>query len=272
MLNKILTEQKEQETEEQFLLKQLYQGNPTAFWTLWKRHQNYLYSRCLTWMNGNQADAEEALSLARLKAWEKLPKHAEKITNPKAWLTRFTYNLCVDIHRGRQRGAVGIESIEEMAVAGNEDVASSSVSPEISMLSSELEMYIRHAIDNLPPKLRQTFILYCYWEMSYADIAQHLAISNPNVRKRIQNARDILQKQLTPYLSGLEKSPISNSPLPSLKKEELQSDKSKSALTDFQMPITTGCIPQPINYKVTATCLESLPHPWYNLQCLQGWR
>lgn len=272
MLDNILTEQKEQETEEQFLSKPLDKGNTTAFSQLWNKHHGYLYKCCLISMNGNKTDADEALSQVAVKVWEKLPKHASKITNPKAWLTRFTYNLCVDIHRERYRGATGVESIEEMALTGNEIVAPSGASPESVLMRGEMEMYIRQAIDNLPPKLRQTFILYCYREMSYADIAQHLAISNPNVRKRIQKARDILQKQLTPYLSGLEKSPISNSPLPSLKKEKLQSNKSKSALSDFQMPITAGCIPQPINYKVTATCLESLPHPWYSSLSLQGWR
>lgn len=241
----------------------------SIFWQLWGQHQDYLKSRCLTWMNYNSIDAEEALSLARLKAWEKMPKHADKITNPKAWLTRLTYHLCVDIHRERKRGAMGVESIEEMAVAGNEEVAASNVSPEVSILGSELETYIRHAIDNLPPKLRQTFILYCDWEMPYADIAQYLGISNPNVRKRIQNGRVLLQQQLTPYLSGLENSPVSNSARFSLKrgkpKEEFKSDS--------HTPINAGCIPQSINnYKVTVTCLVSLSHPWYNSPSLQGWR
>ena len=257
--------------EEKLLLKRLSQGDERAFWQLWEQHQNYLRKCCLNWMGGNPIDAEEALSRVTLKVWKKLPKYADKINNLKSWLRKLTYRLCMDIHRERKRGAMGVESIEEVAVAGNGEVASSGASPELSVLGSELEMYIRQAIDNLPPKLRETFILYCYWEMPYTDIAQHLAISNPNVRKRIQKAREILQKQLTPYLSGLE-----NSPLPPLKKgepkEKLKSDQSKSALSDSHTPINTGCIPQSINYKVTATCLLSLQHPWYNLPSLQGWR
>ncbi|MEQ8962699.1 MAG: RNA polymerase sigma factor [Coleofasciculus sp. C2-GNP5-27] len=262
--------------EEQILLKRLSQGDKTAFWQLWTQHQDYLKRCCLNWMGGNPIDAEEALSRVTLKVWKKLPKHAEKIENLRAWLRRLTYHLCADIHRERKRSAMGVESIEEIAVTGNEDVASSGASPELSILGSELEMYICQAIDNLPPKLRETFILYCYWEMPYTDIAQHLAISNPNVRKRIQKARELLQKQLTPYLSGLENSPRLNSPLPSLKKgepkEKLKSDQSKSALSDSHIPISAGCIPQSINYKVTATCLVSLSHPWYNSPSLQGWR
>lgn len=300
----------ETESEEQTLLKRLSQGDKSAFWPLWARHQHYLESRCRTWMGGNPTDAEEALSRASLKAWNKLPKHAEKIVNPKAWLIRLTYNLCVDIHREHKRGAVGIESIDEMAVAGNEIAASSSESPESAILRREMEMYIRRAIDNLPPGLRDAFILRCYQEMPYSDIAKQLALSNANVRKRIQKARGLLQKQLEKYLSGLDDSPASL-PLPSsLKRGKLQEaeltpplvgeGKGKSSvlargahsfplvgerlgerlpepsdeltISDSRIPMTVGCILEPINYGVTTTCLESLPHAWYSSPSLLGWR
>lgn len=42
-----------------------------AFWQLWKQYQNYLSRCCLKWM-GNSTDAEDALSRAMLKGWEKI--------------------------------------------------------------------------------------------------------------------------------------------------------------------------------------------------------
>lgn len=255
-LNKVKTEAK---FEEQRLLKRLSKGDNSAFWTLWQRHQHYLKNRCLMWMNRNPIDADEALSLAMVKAWEKMPKYAEKITNSKAWLTRLTHNLCVDIHRQRQK--------EEMLGDDEGQIPISKDFPELSVMGSELERYIRHAIDSLPPKLRDVFILYSYREMSYADIAQHQAISNPNVRKRMQKAREILQKQVEIYFLGVEKTPT---PIPSA--PSLNKPLDKSTLSDSHTSISAGCIPQSINYKVTATCLVSLQHPWYNLPSLQGWR
>ena len=44
---------------------------------------------------------------------------AEKITNLRAWLTRLTHNLCIDIHRERRRKAMQMEDIEEIAATGN---------------------------------------------------------------------------------------------------------------------------------------------------------
>lgn len=81
-------------------------------------------------MGCNHTDAFEALSRATLKAWDKLPAYAEKITNPKAWLTRLTHNVCMDMHRERSRGAKGIESIEERAIKDDETVALTLACPE----------------------------------------------------------------------------------------------------------------------------------------------
>ncbi|MGB7274876.1 MAG: sigma factor, partial [Geitlerinemataceae cyanobacterium] len=58
---------------------------------------------CIKWMGGNITDAEDALSRAMLKAWEKIQTSVEKIRNFKAWLTSLTRNLCMDIHRERSR-------------------------------------------------------------------------------------------------------------------------------------------------------------------------
>jgi Mo-dependent nitrogenase C-terminus len=84
-------------------------------------------------------------------------EYAEKILNFKAWLTRMTHNLCVDIHRERQRREKSIESIE--AIADREDgaVISSFDLPESTILRREREAYIRHAVNALPysPPVRE---------------------------------------------------------------------------------------------------------------------
>jgi DNA-directed RNA polymerase specialized sigma24 family protein len=92
-----------------------YPNSFTSFWQLWQKYQNYLYRRCLHWM-GNPIDAEEALSQAMLKAWEKIQTRQGAIKNIKAWLTRLTHNVCMDIHRRFNKGGKPVESLEEMNV------------------------------------------------------------------------------------------------------------------------------------------------------------
>lgn len=68
----------------------------SQFWQQWQESRGQLYRCCLKMMNFNPMDAEDALSQAMVKAWEKVQKFGEKITNLKAWLYQVTRNLCID--------------------------------------------------------------------------------------------------------------------------------------------------------------------------------
>jgi RNA polymerase sigma factor (sigma-70 family) len=265
------------------------------FWQLWEQNRDYLYRCCVKWMGGNPTDAEEVLSRAMLKAWDKLPNHAEKITNLRAWLIRLTHNLCIDIQRERPRKAMQMEDIEEVAATGNSAVISCFDSPEEALLHHELGQYIRRAIDSLSSRLRNPFILrYCH-QIAYQDIAQKLALSLNNVYKRIQQAREILQKRLSRYLSGLDDGLLDSS-------ESSQKGEVTPTANDFAVGVVDGaCLPrqdcgagglplqsdetiasdsiapipqnigETINYQVTAICLETLHSGWYPSLSPLGW-
>ncbi|MBE9212016.1 RNA polymerase sigma factor [Plectonema cf. radiosum LEGE 06105] len=170
------------------------------FWLLWQEHQNYLYHRCLGWMGGNPTEAEDALSRAMLKASEKVQEYAGKITNYKGWLTRLTHNLCVDIHRQHSRSANQVEDIE--AIGDEQALVCSEDTPEIILETQEKNIQIRRAIENLPSRLRETFALHFYQQLSYREIAQQQEISYDNVCKRISQARKILREELREYFIG----------------------------------------------------------------------
>jgi RNA polymerase sigma factor (sigma-70 family) len=169
----------------------------SEFWQLWEKYQDYLYRCCHRWM-GNPTDAEDALSRAMLKAWEKFRDGTDGIKNFKAWLIRLTRNLCVDIYRERNRGARQVESLS--AVGNEAEFISEEENPVLAATQQELEKFLRGAIDELPDRLRETFILHFEQEQSYQEIAQHLNISYDNVRKRISQARVILRKSFNEYL------------------------------------------------------------------------
>ena len=171
-----------------------------AFWKLWQQYQDYIYRCCCKWM-GNQTDAEDAFSRAMLKALEKARDCTDDIKNFKAWLTRLTYNLCADIHRERKRGSSRIDSIESLAEQEGVELVSQEETPVLAATRRELELFLRNAIDELPDRLRETFILHFESELSYQDIASHLNISYDNVRKRISQARAILRQRFNENFS-----------------------------------------------------------------------
>jgi RNA polymerase sigma factor (sigma-70 family) len=228
---------------EKIIVRVFFQGNLTDFWYFWQLHKQYLYHCCKNWIGGNPYEAEEVLSQVMLKAWEKLPKHAHKITNPKAWLTRLAHNLCVDIHRKRKRQTSISKNIDEIAGKEIEIPTQEHDSPESALLNWELMTYINRSIDDLPPTLRESFKLRCHQELSYSEIARKLNISEDNVGKNLQKARKILQKRVNRYLSGLETSVI---------------DEFPPKLLETEIPTIT------ISYQITALCLPTQLYSWFH--------
>jgi RNA polymerase sigma factor (sigma-70 family) len=262
--------------------KALSPKNCRDFWQLWESYQDDFYNRCLQWMGGNFHDAEDALNQAMLKAWNEWTKSANKIIYPKAWLTRIIYNFCMDVHRKRKREATVIENIDDIKFADHPAFASRIGFPESNILNLEMQAYLRHQIKSLPDRLRYPFILRCCQEKSYKDVAKELALSEENVRKRIQQARKILKKQLKKYLAGEDNTYI-DSLSPSLKKinpmvAEFQSDETQrpaqcgAVICNWKSSIPTKSQQKEINYKVTVICLETLPHHWYSSPNSLGWR
>ena len=184
------------------LLNMLASGNHEVFWTLWLRHRKYLLSICLKRLPGAPEDAEDVLSRAMLRAWEKLPSQAWKIENAKAWLARLTINLCVDAYRERKRRSAGCENVDDVTVSDAHLAVCSTQSPEQGLLRNELRSWVRTAVEDLPGHIRSPFVLHFVDDFPCKDVGERLYLTPENVRKRIQRARSLLKKRLEPYLSA----------------------------------------------------------------------
>ena len=195
--NQILTR-----TEEHQLLQRLATGEINAFWQIFQQHRDYLFRCCLKWMNGNSTEAEDLLSQAMVKAWEKAQKYAGKIENFKCWLTTLTRNLWIDLTR--RRGANQVEDIEVYGEGDEVGLVSVEETPASALDCDEKKRVIRAAIDVLPTRLRETFLLHFYEELSHQDIADRQNITYQNVCKRISQARAILAVELRGYFIGEE--------------------------------------------------------------------
>jgi RNA polymerase sigma-70 factor (ECF subfamily) len=222
-----------------------------SFSALWEQYQDHLYKHCLKWMNRDPIPAQEALSQIALKLWQKWPQCLETIEQPQAWLTRFAYNLCMDMHRAPSLQTQSFDNIEHLITTEDEALTSYQHAPEELIQHEELEHYLCHLIDTLSDRLRDVIILFYYQQQSYQEIAQQLAISNYEVRKNIQQARQQLRTHLEAYLNG-------HSDPHFLKAAERETPKLSKRTPD-------NTITESINYQTTQLCLESLPPLYYPL-------
>ena len=185
-----------QHDRDKTLLDHLGDGDDGAFWTIWQNYRRQLYQVCLRQMSGVQADADDAQSRSMMVAHDRLPQYAQGIENLEAWLTRLTCNVCLDIHRERKRCTRGAVAVEETVDTSEEPHESAARNPEEEALQQEACRTIATAIESLPPLLRTAARLRFVEELEYDVIAERLEISAPNVRKRIQQARDLLSLSL----------------------------------------------------------------------------
>jgi RNA polymerase sigma factor (sigma-70 family) len=167
-----------------------------VFWQIWAQHQDYLRRHSLRWMSNNCADAEDALSSAMLLAQEKYPRYAPTINDIRAWLTRLVHNVCMDHHRSRVR----LELFDPMAQNG--EVGGHDSHAELHVAAAEQEVadqetlsLIWEELQRLTATLREPLLLRCVDELSYAEIAARLKITEAAVRKRVQLARDKLRER-----------------------------------------------------------------------------
>lgn len=106
-----------------------------------------------------------------------------RLEKPKAFLFRTATNLALDYLR-RQKVRNHLELSDSLI----ETLASNQPSLEHETFDRQrLEIFIS-ALDTLPPRCRQVFVLHRLNNLSYSEIAEHLGISQSAVEKHIIRA------------------------------------------------------------------------------------
>lgn len=176
---------------------QLEQSGPTTaaadFWAVWMRHRDYLYRRCVHWLGGNLQDAEDVLSKGALNAALYMRNNPNSVLQFRPWILRVLHNLCIDDMRARSRTA---SEAPAWSPGPEAPLGGWSQCPDRSVQRGEIVGSIARATNDLPPHLRQVFVLRFVEERPYEQIARILAISPENARKRLQQARSLLRDAL----------------------------------------------------------------------------
>jgi RNA polymerase sigma factor (sigma-70 family) len=163
----------------------------------WARHRGQLYSLCLRWLGGDHHDAEDVVSQVALRAIEERAASAAVISNYPGWLTQLARNLCIDMHRQKTRR---YQRHASFSLTEMPEGCSTAHDPEAEGLRRELVERVLSAIDDLPPRLREPCRRRLLDDAPYEHIAEDLGLTNETVRKRIQQARDLLCESLGPYV------------------------------------------------------------------------
>ena len=171
-------------------------GDRSAQEELFRRHWSTAY-RVAYRLLGNDQDAQDATQECMIKALSHLDDFDGR-SGFRTWLLRIVTNAAFDAGRRRKRRAtVGLGAPEGEA-GGFEPAVDDD--PALALRRQDLRKALDDALDRIPPKQRQTFVLFAEAGLSYLEIAEVQEIAIGTVMSRIYNARIKLQS----YLGGVE--------------------------------------------------------------------
>lgn len=176
------------------LVERARKGDKTASAELYEKMYDKLYFFALKNVRSKE-DAEDIVQEAFMKALESLSE-LNSSESFSGWIYSVTYNLCIDKMRGGKRVArFETEDDRDNAIensALNEPV----MVPEDYMQNEEIKRQIKDVIDGLRPDLRSVIILFYYDQMSMAEVAETMGISESSVKTKLFSARKRIKTKL----------------------------------------------------------------------------
>jgi RNA polymerase sigma-70 factor (ECF subfamily) len=154
-----------------------------------RRHSSRIY-RAACAIVRDAGEAEDVVQEACARAYEHLGEF-EGRARFSTWLTRIAVHEALARVRGGKRAVLSETHAEEPSLS-----AGSGSSPEQKTSDLEMRPLLETAVAKLPDGLRAVFVLRAVEEMSGAEVAECLGISEDAVKTRLHRARSRLREML----------------------------------------------------------------------------
>jgi RNA polymerase sigma-70 factor (ECF subfamily) len=167
-------------------------GGETALFEIIMRRYNQRLYRVARSILRDDAEAEDVMQDAYVRAYQHLDQF-EGRAKFATWLTRIAVHEALARAQRRSR----VQELDEETYGGTMNALhSTSPDPEKQASDRELGALLQSAVLSLPPKYRAVLMLRDIEEMSTADTADSLEISEENVKVRLHRARALLRREL----------------------------------------------------------------------------
>ncbi|HSR70256.1 MAG TPA: sigma-70 family RNA polymerase sigma factor [Acidobacteriota bacterium] len=190
------------EAEDSDLVAALKIGDETAFRQLVEQQGPRMLSVARRFMRDDD-QARDVVQEAFIQVYRKIGTFKQK-AKLSTWLHRIVVNTALMRIRSRKRKRE--DSIEDMLPGFLEDGHQAnparpwSDSGEKLLQRKEVRQLVRDAIDRLPDNYRTVLLMRDIEEMSTAETAQALEITENAVKIRLHRARQALREQIDPAL------------------------------------------------------------------------
>jgi len=186
-------------SSEQDLIARVQAGQADAFYELVHPYERAVFLSALS-LTRNDADAEEVAQEAILKAFKNIAGFRRE-AKFSTWLIQIAINEAKMKIRKNRRHLY--DSIEEPQMSDDgdyipKDFADWREIPSEALERKELRNALASALNSLPEKYRTVMMLRDVQQLSIAETAQVLGISEANVKTRLSRARLQMRDALAP--------------------------------------------------------------------------
>lgn len=183
-------------TPESELIARAAAGDAAAFEQIMRRHNRLLFRSARSILQ-HDADAEEAVQDAYLRAWRALGSFRSD-SRLSTWLVRIVRNEALARLR---RTSAAVIPLEAAMVSTEPEIRAALTdeperSPEQQASRAQVRSLLESRIDRLPEMYRSVFMLRAVEEMSVEEVALALDMPEATVRTRFFRARALLREGL----------------------------------------------------------------------------
>lgn len=175
------------------LIDLVVNGDAQAFAIIMRRYNQLLFRTARSIVKNN-AETEDVLQEAYLKAWRALATFRDD-AKLSTWLVRIVVNEALG--RLRKHSAVVVPLDAHSATIDHEPLdQEKSAHPETQVMRTQARNLLESHIDALPDVFRTVFVLRAVQELSVEETAVALDIPPATVRSRFFRARGLLREAM----------------------------------------------------------------------------
>ncbi|WP_338282488.1 RNA polymerase sigma factor [Corallococcus caeni] len=177
--------------EEQALLVRLRRGDPEAFESLVREHQDRLYDFCFR-MVGDREEAHDLVQEIFVSVHQNVRRFRED-ARLSTWLFRISKNHCLNRLKYLQRRGRGRSEVyDEVSAAAIAEGGGAPPQPDAALDVARERARVQRAISQLDPDARMLVALRDIEGLSYDEIVDITELPEGTVKSRLHRAREKL--------------------------------------------------------------------------------
>ena len=174
------------------VVERVVAGDTALYEVVMRRYNTRLY-RAARSILGNDGEAEDVMQDAYVRAFLHLGQFAGR-AKFSTWLTRIAvHEALARVHKAKR-----FEDWDDMNENQQNEIGATPLrsNPESETASVEMSKILEQAIENLPEAYRAVVMMRDVEEMSTAETAECLSLTEENVKIRLHRAHGMLRKEL----------------------------------------------------------------------------